>query len=77
MQDPLAMGEDDFKKTMNVNFLAVWYLVKAVGRKLRDQGKGGSIVLLTSINGAERGLYNGAAAFGSCMAGVNQLVRVR
>lgn len=76
MQDPLLMGEDDFKKTMKVNFMAVWYLVKAVGRKLRDQGTGGSIVLLTSINGAERGLYNGAAAFGSCMAGVNQLVRV-
>ncbi|KAL2897347.1 hypothetical protein RDABS01_039130 [Bienertia sinuspersici] len=69
------MAEDDFKKTVKVNFMAVWFLVKAVGRKMCDRGIGGSIVLLTSINGCERGLYNRAAAFGSCMTGVNQLIR--
>ena len=76
MQDPLEMAEDDFKKTVKTNLMAVWYLVKAVGCKMRDQSTGGSIVLMTSINGAERGIYKGAAAFGSCLAGVNQLVRV-
>ncbi|KAL2942627.1 hypothetical protein RDABS01_030977, partial [Bienertia sinuspersici] len=75
IQDPLVMAEDDFKKTVKVNFMAVWFLVKAVGRKMCDQGIGGSIVLLTSINGCKRGLYNGVAAFGSCMIGVNQLIR--
>lgn len=76
MQDPLAMPEGDFKKVVKVNFMAVWYLVKAVGRRMRDQGKGGSVVFLTTINGAERGIYKGAAAFGSCLAGVNQLSRL-
>lgn len=76
MQDPLEMGEGEFKKVVKVNFVAVWYLVKAVGRRMRDQGKGGSIVLLTTINGAERGVYKGAAAFGSCLAGSNQLARL-
>lgn len=76
MQDPLVMTEDEFKKTVKSNFMAVWFLVKAVGMKMRDQGTGGSIVLLTSLIGAERGIYKGAAAFGSCLAGVNQLVRV-
>uniref|UniRef100_A0A803KWL6 Uncharacterized protein n=1 Tax=Chenopodium quinoa TaxID=63459 RepID=A0A803KWL6_CHEQI len=75
MQDPLKMAEDDFKKTLKVNFMAVWFFVKAVGIKMRDQRTGGSIVLLTSIIGAERGLYKGAAAYGSCLAGINQLVR--
>ncbi|CAO2827549.1 unnamed protein product [Amaranthus hypochondriacus] len=76
MQDPLEMAEDDFKKTVYTNLMAVWYLVKAVGCKMRDQSTGGSIVLMTSINGAERGIYKGSAAFGSCLAGINQLVRV-
>ncbi|XP_021713645.1 uncharacterized protein LOC110681825 [Chenopodium quinoa] len=76
MQDPLKMAEDDFKKTLKVNFMAVWFFVKAVGIKMRDQRTGGSIVLLTSIIGAERGLYKGAAAYGSCLAGINQLVRI-
>ncbi|GMH23874.1 hypothetical protein Nepgr_025717 [Nepenthes gracilis] len=75
-QEALVMAEDEFKKTLKVNFMAVWFLVKAVARKMRDQGTGGSIVLMNSIIGMERGIYPGAAAYGSCLAGVNQLVRM-
>ncbi|RAL41871.1 hypothetical protein DM860_009053 [Cuscuta australis] len=75
IQDPLELGEDEFKKIVKVNFMAAWYLLKAVGKRLRDRKSGGSIVFLYSILGAERGLYPGAAAYGSCLAGVQQLVR--
>lgn len=70
------MNEHEFKKIVKINFNAPWYLMKAVGEVMRDQKSGGSIIFMTSINGAERGLYPGAAAYGSCMAGVQQLVRV-
>ena len=56
--------------------MAPWFLLKAVGKKMRDYNSGGSIIFLTSIIGAERGLYPGAAAYGSCSAGIQQLVRV-
>ena len=62
---------------MKINFMAPWFLLKAVGKKMRDYNSGGSIIFLTSIIGAERGLYPGAAAYGSCSAGIQQLVRVR
>ncbi|KAL0450812.1 UNVERIFIED_CONTAM: 3-oxoacyl-[acyl-carrier-protein] reductase FabG [Sesamum latifolium] len=75
MQDPLSLVEAEFKKIVKINFMAAWYLLKAVGKTLRDQKSGGSIVFLTSIIGAERGLYQGAAAYGSCLAGIQQLVR--
>ncbi|KAL8153137.1 hypothetical protein V2J09_010897 [Rumex salicifolius] len=75
MQDPLMMSEADFKKVITINLVAVWFLVKAIARRMRDHKTGGSIVLLSSIIGGERGLYQGAAAYGSCLAGVNQLVR--
>ncbi|KAM7278737.1 hypothetical protein ACFE04_005871 [Oxalis oulophora] len=75
MENPLEVSEDEFKKIVKVNFMAGWFLLKAVGKKMREQKSGGSIVFLTSINGAERGLYSGSAAFGSCLAGVHQLVR--
>ncbi|KAL0344149.1 UNVERIFIED_CONTAM: 3-oxoacyl-[acyl-carrier-protein] reductase FabG [Sesamum angustifolium] len=75
MQDPLSLAEAEFKKIVKINFMAAWYLLKAVGKQLRDQKSGGSIVFLTSIIGAERGLYQGAAAYGSCLAGIQQLVR--
>lgn len=77
MQDPLSLAEDEFKKIVKTNFMAACYLLKAVGKAMRDQKSGGSIIFLTSILGAERGLYPGAAVYGSCLAGVQQLVRVR
>lgn len=76
MKDLLQLAEDEFKKTVNINFVAAWFLLKAVSRRMRDSKTGGSIVFLTSIVGADKGLYRGAAAYGSCMAGLHQLVRV-
>ncbi|XP_058103151.1 uncharacterized protein LOC131246774 [Magnolia sinica] len=75
MQEPLHLAEDEFKKTVRINFMAPWFLLKAVSKRMRDSKSGGSIIFLTSIIGAERGLYPGSAAYGSCLAGVEQLVR--
>ncbi|XWS30518.1 hypothetical protein CRYUN_Cryun24cG0124700 [Craigia yunnanensis] len=76
MQDHLELAEEEFRKIVKINFMAAWFLLKAVGRRMRDHKSGGSIVFMTTILGAERGLYQGAAAYGSCLAGVQQLVRV-
>ncbi|KAL6959743.1 hypothetical protein U1Q18_039897 [Sarracenia purpurea var. burkii] len=76
MQNHLQLPEDEFKKIVKINFMSAWYLLKAVARRMRDHKSGGSIVFLTSIIGAERGVYQGAAAYGSCLAGVQQLVRL-
>ncbi|KAK3036415.1 hypothetical protein RJ639_030014, partial [Escallonia herrerae] len=73
MQGPLEVPEDEFKKIVKLNFMAAWYLLKAVGKRMRDQKSGGSIVLMTSIIGAERGLYSGAAAYGRPLLRCNQL----
>ncbi|KAG0456125.1 hypothetical protein HPP92_023913 [Vanilla planifolia] len=76
IQDPLLVSEDEYKKTVNINLMAPWFLLKAIAKRLRDAKSGGSIVFITSVLGAERGLYPGAAAFGTCMGGVQQLVRL-
>ncbi|KAK1319738.1 Zerumbone synthase [Acorus calamus] len=75
IQDLLHVSEDEMKKTVKINFMAAWFLLKAIATRMRDCKTGGSIVFLTSLIGAERGLYPGAAAFGSCLAGIEQLVR--
>ncbi|MFX6536236.1 SDR family oxidoreductase, partial [Acinetobacter baumannii] len=75
MQDPFSLAELEFKKIVKINFMAPWYIMNAVGKIMRDQNSGGSIVFLTQVIGAERGLYQGAAAYGSCLAGIQQLVR--
>ncbi|RDX62937.1 Levodione reductase, partial [Mucuna pruriens] len=75
-QEHVDLAESEFKKIVKINFMAAWFLLKAVGRRMRDFNTGGSIVFLTNIIGSERGLYPGAAAYASALAGVQQLVRV-
>lgn len=76
MQEHLELAEDEFKKIMKRNFMSAWFLLNAVGRRMRDYKSGGSIIFLTSIIGAERGIYPGAAAYSACSAAVQQLARV-
>ncbi|KAL0924518.1 hypothetical protein M5K25_005353 [Dendrobium thyrsiflorum] len=76
IQDPLLISENEFKKTVRINVMAPWFLLQAVAKRMRDARSGGSIVLLSSVLGAERGLYPGAAAFGTSMGAVQQLVRL-
>lgn len=75
IQDHLELTESEYKKIVKINFMAAWFLLKAVGQRMRNFNKGGSIVFITSIMGSERGLYPGAAAYASALAGVQQLVR--
>ncbi|XP_039123689.1 levodione reductase [Dioscorea cayenensis subsp. rotundata] len=74
--EPLLLTEREFKKTVKINYMAPWFLLKSVAKRMRDSKLGGSIVFLTTILGSERGLYQGAAAAGSCMAAVEQLTRI-
>ena len=50
--------------------------MKAVPKRMRDNKSRGSIVFMTSIIGGARGIYPGAAAYGACLGGIHQLVRV-
>ncbi|XP_038898546.1 3-oxoacyl-[acyl-carrier-protein] reductase FabG [Benincasa hispida] len=75
IQDALQLSEDEFKKIVKINLMASWFLMKAVCQRMRDQKSGGSVIFLTSLIGAERGLYPGGAAYGSCSAGLLQLAR--
>ena len=76
MQDYLSISEDEYRKTIKVNVITPWFLVKAITKRFQDTKSGGSIVFLTQIIGAERGLYPGAAAYGTSLGAIHQLVRV-
>lgn len=75
VQDALQLSEEEFRKIVKINLMASWFLMKAVCRRMRDQKSGGSVIFLTTLIGAERGLYQGGAAYGSCLAGLQQLAR--
>jgi len=76
VQGCLSISEDEYKKTMKVNVITPWFLMKAIAKRFEDTKFGGSVVFLTQIIGAERGLYPGAAAYGTSLGAIHQLVRV-
>ncbi|KAM3280189.1 hypothetical protein ACQJBY_047146 [Aegilops geniculata] len=76
MQDCLSVTEDEYNETIKVNVITPWLLIKAMAKRFRDAQSGGSVVCLTQIIGAERGLYPGAAAYGTSLGAVHQLVRL-
>ncbi|GKA07421.1 glucose/ribitol dehydrogenase, partial [Tanacetum coccineum] len=59
-----------------VNFIGLWYLLKAVAKRMMDNKTGGSIVFMTSIVGAKRGIYPGSGTYGATWGGIHELVRV-
>ncbi|KAE8706297.1 Detected protein of confused Function [Hibiscus syriacus] len=76
MQDHLELRGEELEKIIRTNFTAAIFLLNAVAKRMRDRKSGGSIVFVTTILGAERGLHRGAAAYGSCLAAVQQLTRL-
>ncbi|KAE8718185.1 squamosa promoter-binding-like protein 13A-like [Hibiscus syriacus] len=76
IQDHLELRGEELEKIIRINFTAAMFLLNAVAKRMRDRKSGGSIVFMTTILGAERGLHRGAAAYGSCLAAVQQLTRL-
>lgn len=48
---PERVPNDAFAKTIQVNLLGVWYLSRAVGSRMLADGRGGSIINISSICG--------------------------
>jgi 3-oxoacyl-[acyl-carrier protein] reductase len=63
----LALDEWDWQRTLDVNLSGPFFLIQAVGRVLRDQGSGGTIVNIASIAGRAHGLRDRAAYTASKM----------
>jgi NAD(P)-dependent dehydrogenase (short-subunit alcohol dehydrogenase family) len=63
----------DWDVTIRENLSQVFFLFQAVGRQMIQQGMGGSIVALTSVDGIVAAQYH--APYGAAKAGVVSLVK--
>lgn len=69
----LELDEADWRRVVEVNLTGTFVVARAAARRLVAAGRGGSIVVLTSINGRAPGLN--AGAYGATKAGLGLLVR--
>ncbi len=69
----LELGEQAWQDVIDVNLTGTYRVARASARRLIDAGRGGSIIVLTSINGRAPGMN--AGAYGTTKAALGLLVR--
>ena len=77
VKSPLELSEEEWDSVFNTNLKGTWLVSKYVCIRMRDGGRGGSVINVSSIAGLSRGQLPGAAAYASSKAGLNSLTRVR
>lgn len=66
---------DDWQAVMDANVKGSWLMCKAAGERMLKQGRGGKIVLVSSVRG-RHGNYSGYSAYCTSKAAVDGLTRV-
>lgn len=64
---------ESFRRVIDINLTSCFMCARAAGRRMREQGRGGSIVLISS--NASFLAYDGLVAYGASKGGVDQLCR--
>jgi len=67
------VSDADWDSAIQTNLTQVFYLYRAVGRQMIEQGTGGSLVAITSVDGTVAAVYH--AAYGAAKAGVISLTK--
>ncbi|PON45377.1 Short-chain dehydrogenase/reductase [Parasponia andersonii] len=76
VKSPLELSEDEWSNVMKTNLTGTWLVSKYICIRMRDGGRGGSVINISSIAGLSRGQLPGATAYASSKAGLNSLTRV-
>ncbi|EXC34967.1 3-oxoacyl-[acyl-carrier-protein] reductase FabG [Morus notabilis] len=76
VKSPLDLSEDEWDTVFNTNLKGTWLVSKYVCRLMRDAGRGGSVINISSISGLNRGQLPGGLAYSASKAGVNTLSKV-
>ena len=71
--DFLTYPPASFEAVMRVNLGGTFYLAQAAGRKMKEQGTGGSLLFMSSVTG--RRAHKNLAAYGMTKAAVEMLAR--
>jgi NAD(P)-dependent dehydrogenase (short-subunit alcohol dehydrogenase family) len=71
---PERVPNDAFEHTVKVNLLGVWYCCQTAGKRMLADGKGGSIINITSIAGLN-GVQDFPVAYQATKAAVVNLTR--
>ncbi|KAL1531381.1 3-oxoacyl-[acyl-carrier-protein] reductase FabG-like [Salvia divinorum] len=72
---PLDLSEDEWNELIKTNLTGTWLVSKYVCRRMRDSGRGGSVINISSIAGLERGQLPGGLAYAASKSAVNSITK--
>ncbi|KAK9290881.1 hypothetical protein L1049_009060 [Liquidambar formosana] len=76
VKSSLELSEEEWNSIVKTNLTGTWLVSKYVCIHMRDMGKGGSIINISSIAGLDRGQLPGGIAYGASKAAVNTVTKV-
>lgn len=71
--DFLEYDPADFNKVMSVNLGGTFFLAQAAARQMKEQGKGGKLLFMSSVTGVQA--HKNLAAYGMTKAGIQMLAK--
>jgi len=76
VKSPLQYDEEEWNTVINTNMRGVWLVSKCVAKRMRDAGKKGSIINISSTASANRGNLPGSMIYATSKVGVNQITKM-
>lgn len=71
--DFLDYDVEDFNKVLGVNLRGTFFLAQAAARQMKEQGKGGKLLLMSSVTGVQA--HKNLAAYGMTKAAIQMLAK--
>ncbi|XP_047952057.1 3-oxoacyl-[acyl-carrier-protein] reductase FabG-like [Salvia hispanica] len=76
VHSPLELSEDEWDHLFRTNVKGTWLVSKYVCRRMRDCGRGGSVINISSITGLDRGQLPGGLAYVASKSALNATTKV-
>ncbi|KAH6819328.1 Rossmann-fold superfamily protein, partial [Perilla frutescens var. frutescens] len=71
----LELSEEEFTRVKDTNLTGSWLVSKCVGARMRDGGRGGSIINISSLSGLNRTQFHSLLAYASSKAALDSMTK--
>ncbi|KAL0346157.1 UNVERIFIED_CONTAM: 3-oxoacyl-[acyl-carrier-protein] reductase, chloroplastic [Sesamum radiatum] len=72
----IKLSEEEWEQVVKTNLTGSWLVAKSVARRMREAGRGGSIINISSVSGLNRTQYRDGIAYSSSKAGLDAMTKV-
>ncbi|KAL0286113.1 UNVERIFIED_CONTAM: 3-oxoacyl-[acyl-carrier-protein] reductase, chloroplastic [Sesamum calycinum] len=76
VRSSIELSEEEWEQAVRTNLTGSWLVAKSVARRMREAGRGGSIINISSVSGLNRTQYRDGIAYSSSKAGLDTMTKI-